>query len=86
MTTVGEVPTKSNSGPCSRGEVLAPSDVRPSRHPELPHSSSNKLPRSREVRFGKVVTGQLGLPGPIKTRHAANINQSLSSGSKRRVS
>jgi hypothetical protein len=36
-----------------------------SRHPGLPHSSTNKPPRSREVQFDEVVTGLLGLPGPI---------------------
>jgi hypothetical protein len=66
-TSFCEVPTKSKSGPYSRDEVLAPSDARPDHHPGLPHSPSNKPPRSREVRFDKVVTGLLGLPGPIKT-------------------
>jgi hypothetical protein len=64
-TTIHEVPTKSISGPCSRDEVLAPSDARPGRQPRLPHSSSNKPPPRREVRFDKVVTGLLGLSGPI---------------------
>jgi hypothetical protein len=40
--------------------------IRPGRHPELPHSPSNKPLRSREVRFDKVVTGIVGLPGPMK--------------------
>jgi hypothetical protein len=65
MTTVCEVPTKSKSGLCSQDEVLAPSDVWPDRHPGLPHSPSNKPPRSKEVQFDEVVTGLLGLPGPI---------------------
>jgi hypothetical protein len=38
----------------------------PSRHPGLPHSTSNKPPWSREVQFDKVIIGLLGLPGPIK--------------------
>jgi hypothetical protein len=41
--------------------------VLPGRHPGLPHSPSNKRPRSREVWFDKVVTGLLGLLGPIKS-------------------
>jgi hypothetical protein len=45
--------------------VLAPSDARPDRYLGLPHSPSNKPPRSREGRFNKVVTELLGLPGPI---------------------
>jgi hypothetical protein len=65
-TTVREVPTKSKLGLCSREEILAPSDARPDRHPGLPHSPSNKQPRSREGWFDKVVTGLLGLPGLIK--------------------
>jgi hypothetical protein len=65
-TTICEVPTKSKSGLCSRDEILAPSDARSSRHPGLPHSPSNKQPRSREGRFDKVVTGLLGLLVPIK--------------------
>jgi hypothetical protein len=64
--TICEVPTNSKLGLCTEGEVLAPSDARPSRHPRLPHSPSNRPPRSREVWFDKVVTGLLGLPGPIK--------------------
>jgi hypothetical protein len=66
MTTVYKVPTKSKSGPCSRCEVLAPSDARPRHHPGLPHSPFSKPPRCREVWFDKVVTGLLGLSGPIK--------------------
>jgi hypothetical protein len=66
MTTVCEVRTKSKLDPCSWDEVLAPSDARPSRQPGLPHSSSNKPPQSREVRFDKVVTGLLGLSDIIK--------------------
>jgi hypothetical protein len=65
-TIVCEVPTKLKSGLCSRDEVLAPSDVRPSHHPGLLHSPSNKPPLSREGWFDKVVTGLLGLLGPIK--------------------
>jgi hypothetical protein len=65
-TTVREVHTKSKSGPCSRDEVLAPSDAQPGRHLGLPHSRSNKSPRSKEVQFDEVVTGLLGLSGPIK--------------------
>jgi hypothetical protein len=67
MTTICDVPTKSKSGPYFRDEVLAPSNAHPSRHPGLFHSPSKKSPRSREVRFDKVVTRLLGLPGPIKT-------------------
>jgi hypothetical protein len=66
MTIVREVPTKSNLGICSQDEVLAPSNARHSRHSGLPHSPSNKQPHSREGWFNKVVTGLLGLPGPIK--------------------
>jgi hypothetical protein len=42
-----------------------PAIVQPGRHLALSHSPSNKPPRSREVRFDKVVTGLLGLLGPI---------------------
>jgi hypothetical protein len=56
-TTIPELPTKLNLG--------APAIVRPSCHPGLPYSASNKPPWSRKVRFDKVVTGLLGLPGPI---------------------
>jgi hypothetical protein len=65
-TTVRKVPTKLKSGACSQDEVLSPSDARPDRHPRLPHSPSNKPPQSGEVRFDKIVTGLLGLSGPIK--------------------
>jgi hypothetical protein len=65
-TIVHEVPTKSKSGPYSQDKVLAPSDARPGYHLGLPHSPSNKPPRSREVWFDEVVTGLLGLAGPIK--------------------
>jgi hypothetical protein len=63
-TTVCEVPTKSKSGPCSRDEVLAPSDCPSGLHPRLPHSPSTKPPRSREVQFNKEVTKLLGYRGP----------------------
>jgi hypothetical protein len=66
MTIVGEVPTKSKSGLCFRDEVFALTDARQDRHPRLPHSPSNKPPRSREGRFDKVVPRLLGLSGPIK--------------------
>jgi hypothetical protein len=39
--------------------------VRLDHHHGLPHSPSNKPPRSREVQFDKVITGLLGLLGPI---------------------
>jgi hypothetical protein len=42
-----------------------PGIIRPDRHHELPHSPSNKPPRSREVWFDKVVTKLLGLSSPI---------------------
>jgi hypothetical protein len=66
MAIIGEVPTKSNLGPYSQDEVLAPSDTRTGCHPGLSHSHSNKPPRCREVRFNKVVTRLLGLSCPIK--------------------
>jgi hypothetical protein len=65
MTTIGGVPTKSKSGLCSRDEVLAPSNAWFGCHSGLPHSPSNKLPRSRDGQFDKVLTGLLDLPGPI---------------------
>jgi hypothetical protein len=43
-----------------------PTIVRPGHHPGLPHSPSTKPSQSREVRFDKVVTKLLGLPGLIK--------------------
>jgi hypothetical protein len=44
-TTIAcEVPIKLKSGLCSQDEILAPSDARPDRHPELPHSHSTKPP------------------------------------------
>jgi hypothetical protein len=64
--TVCEVPTKLKLGPCSRDEVLTPAIARPGRHHGLPHSPSNKPPRSREVQFNIVVTGLLGLSVPVK--------------------
>jgi hypothetical protein len=66
MTTIRIVPTNLKSGLCFRDEVLPLSDARPDWHLGLPHSPSNKPPRSREGRFDKVVTGLLGLSGPIK--------------------
>jgi hypothetical protein len=43
-TTIGEVPTKLKLAPCSRDEVLAPSDNWLGSHPGLSHSPSNKPP------------------------------------------
>jgi hypothetical protein len=82
MITIGEVSTKSKSGLCPQDEVLAPTDARPSHHPGLPHSPSNKPPRRREGQVDKVVPGLLGLPGPIKPRQVVSTNQSLQSGLK----
>jgi hypothetical protein len=65
-TAIGKVPTKSKSGLYSQDEVLATNNARPGRHSGLPQSPSNKLPQSREGQFNEVVTGLLGLPGPIK--------------------
>jgi hypothetical protein len=53
MTTIHKVPTKSKLGPCSWDEVLPPSDAWPGRYPRLPHSTTIKLPRSRECSFMK---------------------------------
>jgi hypothetical protein len=66
------VPTRSKVGPCTRDEVLVPSNssARPSSW--LPHPPSIKLPWSREVWFNKVVTKILGLSDPIKARHAVS--------------
>jgi hypothetical protein len=66
MTTVREVPTRSKSDPAPGMKSWLPVIVWPSRHPGLPHSPSTKPPRSKEVRFDKVVTKLLGLSGPIK--------------------
>jgi hypothetical protein len=66
MTTVREVPAKSNLGLCSRDEVLAPSNARPDRNSGLPHPPSNKPPRSREGWFDEVATGLLCLSVPMK--------------------
>jgi hypothetical protein len=66
-TTVHEVPTKSKSGLCSRGEVLAPNDRDPTIIlgclilPPL-----NYLEAGRGW-FDKVVTVLLGLSGSIKS-------------------
>jgi hypothetical protein len=65
-TTTCGVPTKSNLGLCSWDEVLAPCNTRSGYHSGLPHSPSNKPPRSRVRWFGKVVTGLLGLLALIK--------------------
>jgi hypothetical protein len=46
-TTVCEVPTTSKLVPCSRDEVLVFSDTRLGHHPKLPHSPSNKPPKSK---------------------------------------
>jgi hypothetical protein len=40
-TTVREVPTNSKSAPCSRDEVLPPSDTRPHHRRGLSNSPSN---------------------------------------------
>jgi hypothetical protein len=48
MTTIGKVPTKLKSGLCSWDEILAPTNAQPGHHSGLPHSPSNKPPRSRE--------------------------------------
>jgi hypothetical protein len=64
MKTICEVPTMLKLGPCSRDEVLALAIVRPCHRRGLPHSPSNKPPRSREVRFDKIVTMLLGLSDP----------------------
>jgi hypothetical protein len=54
-STVREVPTKSNLGPYSQDEILAPAQPIHRRGP--PHGPSKKTPWSRKVRFDKVVTG-----------------------------
>jgi hypothetical protein len=71
-TTIDEVPTKLKSRLCFWDEVLAPSNAQPGRHSRLHHSPSNKLPRSREGSFNKVVTGpHKNLTcGQYKSRHA----------------
>jgi hypothetical protein len=66
MTIVCEVPTKLKLAPAPRMKSWPLEIVRLDRHPGLPHSPSNKQPRSREGWFDKVVTGLLGLPGLIK--------------------
>jgi hypothetical protein len=45
--TLREVPTKSKLGPCSRMKFWPPVIIRPERCRGLPHSPSNKPPRSR---------------------------------------
>jgi hypothetical protein len=55
-TTIREVATKSKSGICSEDEVLAPSNNRLGRYPEMSHSLFNKPPQSRVGWFDKVVT------------------------------
>jgi hypothetical protein len=67
MATIPEVPTMSKSGLCSRDEVLAPSD-RPAWQSFrcLILLPLNHLEAGQE-RFDKVVTGLLGLPGPINS-------------------
>jgi hypothetical protein len=66
MTIVCKVPTKLKSGPALRMKSWPLAIVQPGHHLRLPHSPSNKPPRSKEVRFDKVVTKLLGLLGPIK--------------------
>jgi hypothetical protein len=61
-----KVPTKSKLGTYSQGEVYNLAITRPGHHSRLPHSPSNKPLLSREVRFDKLVTGLLGLLGPIE--------------------
>jgi hypothetical protein len=70
--TFHEVPTRSKAGPCTRDEVLVPSNssARPSSW--LPHPPSIKPPWSREVWFDKLVTKILSLSDPIKARHAVS--------------
>jgi hypothetical protein len=65
MTIVCEVPTKLKLAPAPRMKSWPLEIVRLDRHPGLPHSPSNKQPRSREGQFNKVVTGLLELPGHI---------------------
>jgi hypothetical protein len=65
MTAVREVLTKLKSGLCSGDEVLAPSD-----RPARPSSWCLILPLLNHLKAGqkqldKLVTGLLGLPGPI---------------------
>jgi hypothetical protein len=57
-TTICEVPTKSKLVPYSRVKSWLPASF-PLQQTSL----------KQGVRFGEVVTGLLGLPGPIKTRH-----------------
>jgi hypothetical protein len=63
---IRKLPTKLKSGPYSKDEVLAPSD-RPA-HPSswAASFSLQQTTLKQEVRFDKVVTKLLGLPGPIK--------------------
>jgi hypothetical protein len=65
MITICEVLTKSKSIPCSRGEVLAPSDTRSGHHPSASFSPQQTTSK-QVVRFSEVVTGLLGLLSPIK--------------------
>jgi hypothetical protein len=57
----GFVPAISERGMTSWPPVI----IQPSCHTGLPHSPSSKPPWSRVVRFYKIVTKLLGLPGPI---------------------
>jgi hypothetical protein len=59
-----------------------PAIVRPSRHPGLPHSPSNKPRQSKEGLFDKVVTKLLGLLGPIKPNMRSVQLKACSSGPK----
>jgi hypothetical protein len=57
--------------------------VRPGRYCRLPYSPSDKPPQSREVRFDKVVTNLLGLPGPVKRDTRSVQIKACPSGPKR---
>jgi hypothetical protein len=56
-----------NWAPFSGMKSWPPAIVRPDRRPGLLHALSNEPPQSWEGWFDKVVTGLLGLPGPINS-------------------
>jgi hypothetical protein len=55
-----------NRAPAPGMKSWLPGIIWPGCHPGLPHSPSNKPPRSREVQFDKLVNKLLRLLGPIK--------------------
>jgi hypothetical protein len=78
-TTVRKAPTKSKSNPCSRDEVLAPSD-----RPAQPSSWAASFSLQQTTMKQRAAVRQssywaIRFTGPHKIRHAVSINHGLPS-------